>query len=112
MQNGVHEPGRMRGFRATICNTASRSAKKRPFPSIWLSGISSDPKPKAYRIMLYCIGFQSHVIALRRIAHRVEIGGHNVPESDMRRRLSSSPARFSNALRYCRSHRHRQRAVS
>lgn len=54
-----------------------------------------------YRVVLYYIGVRDAALALERIAHRVEVGGHDIDEAVVRRRFASSLANFFDALPYC-----------
>lgn len=58
-------------------------------------------KELGYRVLLYYVGVQNETIALKRIAHRKEIGGHNIDEHLVRRRFKSSLKNFSRVLDYC-----------
>lgn len=55
---------------------------------------------KDYYIEVIFTFVESSEICLERIRERVERGGHNVPEEDVRRRFSRSLANFWNLYRY------------
>lgn len=54
-----------------------------------------------YRIYLFYVGVDSELIALDRIARRVELGGHDIDEDTVRKRYRTSLAHFCQALPYC-----------
>lgn len=54
-----------------------------------------------YEVRLYYVGLASADLALERVRHRAEIGGHDIPEDDVRRRSDASIANFAKALDYC-----------
>lgn len=54
-----------------------------------------------YEIRLHYIGVQSPDIAIERIRHRANIGGHFVKEEDVLRRFESSLANFARCLDVC-----------
>lgn len=54
-----------------------------------------------YKVRLYYVGLASADLALERVRHRAEIGGHDIPEDDVRRRFDASIANFAKALDYC-----------
>lgn len=54
-----------------------------------------------YRVFLFYVGVADENIALRRIAHRVDIGGHDIDEAAVRRRYHTSLVNMSRALPYC-----------
>lgn len=53
-----------------------------------------------YRIRLFYIGVDRADIALERIRHRVEAGGHDIDSSAVRRRFDASLSAFGRALDY------------
>lgn len=54
-----------------------------------------------YLIRLYYVGVGSVEESLKRIKNRVEKGGHNVPEMDVRRRYENRFTSLLNVLPYC-----------
>lgn len=54
-----------------------------------------------YRAVLYYIGLESPAKAFERIVHRVEAGGHPVPEEAVRRRYEASLRNLSRVLDLC-----------
>ncbi len=54
-----------------------------------------------YRVVLYYIGVDSPETALERIGHRVEVGGHPIPEDVVRRRYRASIGNLSRVLDLC-----------
>lgn len=54
-----------------------------------------------YRVHLFYVGVSSEDIALERIAHRVDAGGHDIDPDDVRRRYVASLANFAKALNWC-----------
>ena len=55
-------------------------------------------KELGYRIELYFVGLDSAEIAKERIAHRVTIGGHGIPDKDVERRYVESLENFKKVL--------------
>ncbi len=53
-----------------------------------------DAKTRGYRILLHYILIGSGTQAVNRVALRVRLGGHNVPEDDVRRRFERSREHF------------------
>ncbi len=51
-------------------------------------------KKKGYRIVLYFLWLPSVEQAIARVRERVEQGGHNIPEADIRRRFSAGLRNF------------------
>lgn len=47
-------------------------------------------KANGYEVTIYYVGIASESLALERIRHRVENGGHGIPEEDVRRRFWES----------------------
>jgi predicted ABC-type ATPase len=58
-----------------------------------------DLKDRGYRISLFFLWVSNIDIALARIADRVRRGGHNVPESVVRRRFNKGLSNFFNLYR-------------
>ncbi len=56
----------------------------------WLRGLSAG----GYEVHLYYVWLNSADLAVERVRRRVESGGHNVPEPDVRRRYGRSAANF------------------
>lgn len=54
-----------------------------------------------YRVFVFYVGVADERVALRRIAHRVETGGHDVGADAVRRRFHASLRNFSLALDQC-----------
>jgi len=59
----------------------------------------NDLKDRGYSIHLFYLWIHSIDIALERIAARVRMGGHNVPEDIVRRRYQRGPLNFSKLYR-------------
>ena len=53
-----------------------------------------------YRVRLFYIGVDSPEVALARIRHRVQVGGHDIRPEDVERRFSAS---ISAWVRFCRT---------
>lgn len=53
-----------------------------------------------YRIILHYVSVASPDQALDRIRNRVELGGHDVPELDVRRRFARSHSNLAKAIRH------------
>ena len=53
-----------------------------------------DAKARGYRILLHYIVIGSATQAVARVALRVKVGGHHVPEDDIRRRFDRSRRHF------------------
>lgn len=69
-----------------------------------LSGRSYEPmlrdfQAQGYRLFLYFLWLPDPEQCLQRVAHRVRQGGHNVPESDVRRRYFRGMRNFLNVYR-------------
>ena len=47
-----------------------------------------------YRVKLWFLSLPNEDIAVSRVAHRVQQGGHNIPEDVIRRRFKSGLANF------------------
>ena len=58
-------------------------------------------KKLGYEVHLYYVGVDSVEIALDRIKKRVAIGGHGIPEHDVRRRYKNSFENFGEILPFC-----------
>jgi predicted ABC-type ATPase len=52
----------------------------------------ADARKQGFAVVVIYIGTESVEINIKRVAKRVELGGHNVPEEDVRRRYSRSLA--------------------
>ena len=59
----------------------------------------NDLKDRGYRIHLFYLWIHSIDIALERIAGRVKMGGHNVPENVVRRRYYRGSSNFAKLYR-------------
>jgi predicted ABC-type ATPase len=55
---------------------------------------AADARGQGYRFLLYYVWVPSPEVSVRRVARRVEAGGHNVPEADIRRRYLRSVYNF------------------
>jgi predicted ABC-type ATPase len=53
-----------------------------------------EAKPRGYRFLLHYIVIGSAMQAVARVALRVKLGGHHVPEDDVRRRFDRSRRHF------------------
>lgn len=53
-----------------------------------------------YRVRLFYIGVDSPEIALARIRHRVQVGGHDIHPEDVERRFSASISALGGVLSY------------
>lgn len=58
----------------------------------------SSAKENGFRIVVYYLGVEKIAINLNRIRQRVEQGGHNIPEEDVRRRESRSISNLMNVI--------------
>lgn len=58
-------------------------------------------KEKGYYIKLYYIGLDSQEESIKRIKNRVEKGGHNIPEADVKRRYENRFKTLKEILPYC-----------
>lgn len=54
-----------------------------------------------YEVILYYIGVDSPETSMERIAHRVEIGGHDINSKTVRRRYFESLKNLSNVIDFC-----------
>lgn len=71
-----------------------------------LSGRSSlrvirDAKARGFKVSMFYVGVGSPGLAQKRIAHRVSVGGHDIPEEVVARRYAKSLANLSVALSEC-----------
>lgn len=57
-------------------------------------------KKKGYKIILYYLKLHSVEIAIERVKLRVSQGGHNIPESDIRRRFERGWYNFKNIYKH------------
>lgn len=57
---------------------------------------AADNRKQGYRFLLYYVWVPTADVSVRRVARRVESGGHNVPEVDIRRRHKRSAQNFFN----------------
>jgi predicted ABC-type ATPase len=74
-----------------------------------LSGRTYEPmlrqfRQQGYLIYLYFLWLPDVALNLKRVAHRVQLGGHNVPEDDVRRRYRRGIANFLNVYRQWADH--------
>lgn len=51
-------------------------------------------KTRGYRVVIFYFSLSSATLALRRVRLRVKLGGHDVPEADVRRRFERSLCNF------------------
>ncbi|MBY0221660.1 zeta toxin family protein [Sporosarcina aquimarina] len=58
----------------------------------------SSAKENGFRIVVYYLGVEKIAINLNRIRQRVEQGGHNIPEEDVRRRENRSMSNLMNVI--------------
>lgn len=58
-------------------------------------------KEKGYYIRLYYVGLDTAEECLKRIANRVQHGGHDIPESDVNRRFAGRWEAVRKILPYC-----------
>lgn len=56
---------------------------------------------KGYYIRLYYVGLNTVEESLARIENRVKKGGHNIPDSDVKRRFGKRFEDLANILHYC-----------
>ena len=59
----------------------------------------SDCRKQGYRILLVFLSLPSSDMAIARVAARVAQGGHNVPETDIRRRFEAGLKNFQDAYK-------------
>ncbi len=74
-----------------------------------LSGRTYEPmlrqfRPQGYMVYLYFLWLPDATLNVRRVAQRVQQGGHNVPEDDVRRRYRRGIANFLNVYRALTDH--------
>ena len=58
-------------------------------------------RDRGYRVHLYYVGVADEQVALERIAHRVDTGGHDIDARTVRRRYTASLSNFAKALDLC-----------
>lgn len=58
-------------------------------------------RDNGYYVRMYYVGLDSAEESLLRIANRVRKGGHNIPETDVRRRYEGRAAALAAVLPYC-----------
>ena len=63
------------------------------------AGFLKDSKKIGYRIHIFLLWVRSVDIALERVADRVKMGGHNVPEDVIRRRYNKGLSNFNRIYR-------------
>jgi len=63
------------------------------------AGFLKDSKKIGYRIHIFFLWVRSVDIALERVADRVKMGGHNVPEDVVRRRYDKGLSNFNSIYR-------------
>jgi predicted ABC-type ATPase len=65
--------------------------------------IKNIQKAKAadYKVKMYYVGLASADLAVERVKKRVEMGGHNIPEADIRRRFDVSLNNLKKAILFC-----------
>ena len=59
-----------------------------------LVGLLRNCKSRGYRVSVYYFALDNADIAVKRVARRVLMGGHSVPEADIRRRFDRSARNF------------------
>lgn len=64
----------------------------------WIFGAMERARRRGFRIMLIYVGVAPEVLAVQRVAERVQAGGHDVPAEAVRRRYRTSLTRLSDAL--------------
>ncbi len=84
MLRRLHELARQRETFSFETTLASRSFAP------WLKGL----RRKGYRVHLVFLWLASADLAVKRVRDRVRLGGHNVPETDIRRRYVSGLKNF------------------
>jgi predicted ABC-type ATPase len=60
-----------------------------------------EAKARGYKITMYYVGVETADIAVARVADRVRRGGHDIPESDIRRRFDVSAKNLITAVSLC-----------
>jgi predicted ABC-type ATPase len=58
-------------------------------------------KKSGYFIEMYYVGLESVDISIERVAKRVEMGGHGIPEDDLRRRFEVSQNNLKKSIGIC-----------
>jgi predicted ABC-type ATPase len=58
-------------------------------------------KQSGYFIEMYYVGLDSVEISIERVAKRVEMGGHGIPEDDLRRRFEVSQNNLKKSINIC-----------
>ena len=58
-------------------------------------------KSKGYRIEMHYVGLESAELAKRRVAYRVEHGGHGIPDKDVERRYEESFQNLKKVISLC-----------
>jgi predicted ABC-type ATPase len=95
----------LRGGRLMLEEIRRLAGKKESFAfETTLSGRTYEPmlrdfRAQGYRIYLYFLWLPDVAVNVQRVAHRVQQGGHNVPEEDVRRRYRRGIANFLNVYR-------------
>lgn len=87
------------GWRQTDRRSARRAAdwdvrRQRTLSGRAQAGLIREAKAGGYRILLHYIVIGSATQAVARVALRVKLGGHHVPEDDIRRRYERSLRHF------------------
>ncbi len=96
----------MAAGRAAICELADMIATKTSF--IYETTLSSqqavnlmrDAKAAGFLVGLYYVALDSVETNVERVKQRVEAGGHDIPEADIRRRYAGSLDKLAAALTY------------
>jgi predicted ABC-type ATPase len=60
-------------------------------------------KAKDYNIEMHYVGLENVDISIERVAERVKLGGHGIPEEDLRRRYDVSLPNLKKAVNICNS---------
>lgn len=54
-----------------------------------------------YEVRLHYVGVKTPDIAIKRVRHRADIGGHFIEEKDVKRRFDSSLLNFARCIEFC-----------
>lgn len=58
-------------------------------------------KELGYTVNMYYVGLKNADLAVHRVAHRVQTGGHGIDETEIRKRYDSSIKNFKEAIKLC-----------
>ena len=94
-------PGRQADVAADRRTRAQRGQLRLRDHVEWPRLRAPDPPRQAlgYRVKLFFLGLPTPVMAIARVAHRVEGGGHDVPKPVIDRRFSKGWRNFENVYR-------------